>query len=345
MSSQKALYLLGVNDRFEVRVKSIPEPGPGEVLVEVHAAGLNPVDWKVRAQGIIVKTYPAILGLDGAGVVKRLGAGVTNFEVGDRIAFHGSFGERAVFQQYTVADADVAVKISQNLTFDEAATLPVAVETAAFGLYNRKGSGGIELAAPWIVDGRGKYAGEPILVVGGASAVGQQAIQFAKLSGFGPIITTGSVHNSAFLKSLGATHVLDRNSPLSELSRSIAAITSAPLKVAYDAISSPETQNAAYAALAPGGQLVHVLFDKIDDSIRTPDKYSTLAHGNSHAPEQREIARSLYANLTRLLEAGDIKPNNVQVLPDGLAGIPDGLETLKQGVSAVKLVAHPQETV
>lgn len=136
-------------------------------------------------------------------------------------------------------------------------------------------------------------------------------IQFAKVSGFSPIIATGSLHNEAFIKSLGATHVIDRDAPLSELSDTIKAITGKPIKVAYDTISYPETQNAAYDVLAPGGKLVHVLFNALNKDRLTPDKETVHVYGNVYPPEQREVGRILYANLTSLLETGDIKVTSI----------------------------------
>ncbi|EKM58608.1 uncharacterized protein PHACADRAFT_253070 [Phanerochaete carnosa HHB-10118-sp] len=188
-------------------------------------------------------------------------------------------------------------------------------------------------------------------------------IQFAKLSGFSPIIVTASKQNEAYLKSLGATHVIDRNIPLADLPASVKAVTKKPIKVSYDAISEPETQNATYDVLAPGGGgHCYVLPEAIDKDKIKSDKEITRPYGNVHAPSTRDIGRSLYAKLTGLIEAGDIKvwsyvhvvltgtnltlqPNNVEVLPNGLAGIPEGLEKLRKGVSALKLVARPQETI
>ena len=133
------------------------------------------------------------------------------------------------------------------------------------------------------------------------------AIQFAKLSGFSPIITTASGSNEDYLKSLGATHVIDRSVPLSELPEAVKAITSEPVKVAYDAISHADTQNAAYDSLAPGGQLVIVLDDAVEKSKITADKTMQYVVGNVQVEQQRELGKSLYANLTGLLAAGDIK--------------------------------------
>lgn len=344
MSTQKALYLLEPKGKFAVQERDVQEPGPGEVLVEIHATALNPVDWKIQAFDFFIKDYPAVLGTDAAGIVKKVGAGVTNVAVGDKVLHQGYFdNRRATFQQYTVVPAEIVAKIPPNLSFDQASTIPLTLATAALGLYNTKPAG-LGLAAPWEADGRGKYAGEPIIVIGGSSAVGQHAIQLAKLSGFSPIITTASLHNEAYLKSIGATHVVDRSAPLSQLAATVRGITARPVKVAYDAISYADTQNAVYDLLAPGGQLVITLAEAVDKDKITPEKEIVHVFGNVHVPEQRAVGKSLYAKLTGLLEAGDIKPNNVEVLPDGLAGIPAGLEKLSKGVSALKLVARPQET-
>lgn len=84
-TQQKALFLLEAGGRSVVGETSIPEPGPGEVLVQIHATALNPVDWKIRDSGRFVREWPTILGSDSSGVVAKVGEGVTNFTVGDRV--------------------------------------------------------------------------------------------------------------------------------------------------------------------------------------------------------------------------------------------------------------------
>lgn len=137
------------------------------------------------------------------------------------------------------------------------------------------------------------------------------AIQLLKLSGFSHIITTASLSNEAYIKSLGATHVIDRKLPLSELSQKVKEITSTPITVAYDAISGAETQAAAYEHLAPGGGLVLVLANAIDKSKITPDKYVTHVFGSVQHPFWRDTGVSLYSKLTQLLESGEIKVSHV----------------------------------
>ncbi|KAI0783889.1 GroES-like protein [Irpex lacteus] len=344
MSTHKALVVLEKGGEYVVRDIPTPKPGPGELLVEVKATALNPVDWKVHDHGYFISEWPAILGSDAAGVVKEIGEGVTGFAVGDRVIHQGFFtNAKATHQQYSIVPAEIAAKLPSNLSFEEGSTLPLVAITAVYGFYSGKVSTGdllgAELTAPWEEGGRGKYAGQPIVIVGGSSGVGQQAIQFAKLSGFSPIITTASLKNADFLKSLGATHVVDRNA---DLASSVKAITSEPLKYVFDAIGLKQTQEAAYELVAPGGTLLVVLDVEIDEAKRDKSKRTARIWGTSHDPRQNAVAVSFYKNFTKLLESGDIKPNRVEIVPNGLAGIPDALEKLKaDAVSAAKLVAQP----
>ncbi len=85
MSTHKALVVLEKGGEYVVRDIPTPKPGPGELLVDVKATALNPVDWKVHDHGYFISEWPAILGSDAAGVVKEIGEGVTGFAVGDRV--------------------------------------------------------------------------------------------------------------------------------------------------------------------------------------------------------------------------------------------------------------------
>ena len=86
-SQQKVLYLTKKNGPFEVHTADVPKPGPGQLLIKVEAAGLNPVDWKIQLYGLFSDTmeFPSILGSDAAGTVEELGEGVTGFTKGDRV--------------------------------------------------------------------------------------------------------------------------------------------------------------------------------------------------------------------------------------------------------------------
>lgn len=85
MSTHKALFLLEKQGDYAVKDVPTPKPGPGELLVEIEATGLNPADWKIHDYGVFITEYPAVLGTDAAGIVKEIGEGVTGFAPGDRV--------------------------------------------------------------------------------------------------------------------------------------------------------------------------------------------------------------------------------------------------------------------
>ncbi|KIP04257.1 hypothetical protein PHLGIDRAFT_129607 [Phlebiopsis gigantea 11061_1 CR5-6] len=341
VAQQKALFLLEPHGNFAVKDTSIPEPGPHEVLVEIHAAGLNPIDWKIQAFNMFIQEYPAILGCDAAGIVKKVGEGVKIVSVGDRVVHSGAFTNvRGTFQQYTIVPDDIVAKIPDNITFDQAATIPSAAATAVLAYYNQPAMpfGGLGLTAPWD-GGRGKYAGEPIVIVGGSSAVGQ----YGGSSAVSPIIASASLRNEAHLKSLGATHIVDRNA---HLASAVRAITPKPVKYVFDSISLKDTQEAAYEALAPGGVLLTTLELEVDKSKISSEKRTTMVFGEVHASVNRALGQTFYKHFTEMIAVGELKPNNVELLPNGLAGVPEGLERLKgDKVSAAKLIARPKDTV
>ncbi|RPD59715.1 GroES-like protein [Lentinus tigrinus ALCF2SS1-6] len=352
MSTQKALYVPSKQAPFQLGDAPIYTPGPKEVLVKIISIALNPVDWKIHTYGIFDELkYPAILGSDIAGIVEEVGAEVSKFTKGDRVLFQGWFGDNryAGFQQYTLAEAELVAKIPENISFDQAASVPVALVAVIIPNFNHNLAGKTaNFTAPWEEGGKTKYAGKPAFIVGGSSSVGQYAIQVAKYSGYSPIITTASLHNEALLKSLGATAVVDRKLPASAIITEVQKLASnIPIEYVFDAISLPDTQSLAYDVLAPGGTLLIVLFEKIPAEKKKAGDNKRIVHGlgSGRVPENREVGVQLFSRLTEWLETGIIVPNQVEVLPNGLAGIPDGLERLKQDkVSGRKLVAHPQDT-
>ena len=215
------------------------------------------------------------------------------------------------------------------MTFDQAASISVTLTTAAVGLYHsRKDGYGAGLLPPWEAGGRGKYAGQAIVIFGGASSVGQFgqccglledactdssiAIQFARLSGFSPIITTASLHNTALLESLGATHILSRSLSFSELATEIKFILAgAALHTVYDAVSSQETQQLGWDLLSSGGTIAVVLPPDVGLVRRGEDegeRAKQVAHvwNQPQVPRNREFARKLFAALEALLANGDI---------------------------------------
>ncbi|KAF8972287.1 chaperonin 10-like protein [Flammula alnicola] len=325
-STQKALLLDKKFGSFALGEIEVNKPGPGEILIKVQAAALNPVDWKIQKYGVLVEEFPAVLGSDIAGDVEDIGEGVTDFTKGDRVFGQGQFTkDGGGFQQYVVCLAATTSKIPPNFSYDNVFTLPMALTTAYVGIYSE--TLGLAISPPTSEETQGKYTGIPFVVLGGSGSVGQMAIQLAKLSGFSPIITTASQKHADFLKSLGASHVLDRSLPAASL-------------YVYDSISSEDTQRVGLDLLSPGGQLTLVL-----PSVVKPTEDKRLAQAFAGLRVESNIQLLETFIMIKSLDFWKMASSRVEVLPDGLAGISEGLARLEADqVSRLKLVAHPQES-
>ena len=165
---------------------------PQHILIRLQAAGINPVDTKLRRGGTFYpEQLPAILGCDGAGVVEQVGSEVSRFQVGDEVYFcHGGLGKKGTgnYAQYAVVDERFVAKKPQSLSFAEAAAAPLVLITAWEALYDR---GRLE-------------AGRRVLVHAGAGGVGHVAIQLAKLKGAEVCTTVSTPEKAQFVKDLGA---------------------------------------------------------------------------------------------------------------------------------------------
>jgi len=352
-AQQKALRLQSHAGPYAVDTVAIPSLAPGEVLVRVEAAALNPSDWKTRftEYSFVLRLggkYPAKQGGDIAGTVARLGEGVTTLAVGDKVFHQGFYSDKlAGFQHYTAVAANLVAKLPDNLTLDQAATIPLALVTAIVGFYQAKYpvGGGAALTPFWKDGGRGKYAGQPVLIYGGSSAVGQYAIQAAKLSGFSPIITTVSPKHNVLVASLGATHAVDRDLSPAALTDAIRAVTK-DIRLVYDAISDVDTMNHGYDVLAPGGTLVIVLKDQVDEAKKTEYKVIINTYGSPHFGEgNMELGMEVYKHVYEWFQSGELKPTEAEYVPGGLDAVAREQERLRAGtVGARKLIVHPQET-
>ncbi|KAI0702756.1 GroES-like protein [Earliella scabrosa] len=335
---------------------TIPTPAPGELLVRIYAAGLNPSDWKLQffgqLTGMMQEQYPLTLGVEGAGIIEGVASDVAGFSKGDRVVFQGRVAEtyfEGTFRRYHIIPAYLAAKIPDNITFEQGATILAALPTVAIPLYSHKPEAvSLRLSPPWESEGLGKYVGKTAFVPGGASQVGLYALQFLRLSGFSPIITTASAHNFELVKLYGATHVLDRKLPAEKLIGEIMAITGGPVDLVYDAVSEEETLIISVAVLRRGGQIAYVAhfregFLKLFGAPK--GLQSAAAQGSLLYERNRGSIAGLLDKLSDLLREGVIKPTPFEVLPGGLHAVKRGLERLKNNeVSGVKLVVCPDDT-
>lgn len=194
----QAIVMTAVGTPEVLALQDIREPtitDANQIKVKLHAAGVNPVDTKIRRNGVFyTNPLPTILGCDGAGEIVAVGTEVSRFNVGDKVWFcHGGLGREAGnYTEYTVLDQRWASNMPSTLSFAEAAALPLVLITAWGALFDR---GGLQ-------------AGQTVLIHAGAGGVGHVAIQLAKLKGARVITTVSSEEKAAFVKTLGADEVL-----------------------------------------------------------------------------------------------------------------------------------------
>ncbi|MEY3289110.1 MAG: hypothetical protein RLZZ419_1352 [Pseudomonadota bacterium] len=197
----KAILMTAVGEPDVLKYQDIPEPeilAPTQIKVKLQAAGVNPIDTKVRYNGLFFdQPLPAVLGCDGAGIVVETGTAVSQFKIGDKVwFFHGGLGrEQGNYAQYTVLDQRWVSLSPKTFSFIEAAAAPLVLITAWGALFDR---GGLQ-------------AGQTVLIQGGAGGVGHVAIQLAKLKGATVITTVSSKQKADFVKNLGADEAIIYN--------------------------------------------------------------------------------------------------------------------------------------
>ncbi|WP_193050405.1 zinc-binding dehydrogenase [Pseudoalteromonas undina] len=190
----RSIALIEPNEDINLSDTQLPVPQctGNELLVKVEYVGLNPVDAQFAKSGFCLWKYPHVLGLDAVGVVVKAGKGVFP-GVGERVMWHASIGEQGVLSEYAKVPNYAVSIIPQQLASDKAATLPCAGMAALISL-----------------DKLAVTEGDTLFVEGGAGAVGQFAIQFAKQRG-ADVFTTASKRNHKLVKQLGVDVVFDYN--------------------------------------------------------------------------------------------------------------------------------------
>lgn len=221
--SNTAAWLTAPKARpFEVKPAPLGVPTGNQILIKTRAIAINPIDVKIQ-QGVPYPTkFPAVLGQDVAGEVVALGPNVTRFKEGDRVTgcaagFITGRNEEKAFQAYTLLESNVACNIPNSMSFEQAVVFPLGLCTAAAALF---GTDFLNLRLP--TEPRQEPTGKVLLVWGGASSVGLNAIQLAVAAGY-EVVTTCSPKNFEYVKTFGSTHVFDYNSPsvMSDLVRAV----------------------------------------------------------------------------------------------------------------------------
>ncbi|MDE2487376.1 MAG: NADP-dependent oxidoreductase [Alphaproteobacteria bacterium] len=276
------IHQFGGPDKLHLEELPTPKPNPGEVLVRILAASVNPVDYKIRNGGYLPDdALPLTLGRDIAGIVELVGEDVEGFSPGDAVYAmldrnHGGYAE-------FVAEAAVNCAIKPAaIDFIQAAAVPLAGLTAWQGIFDH---GGLK-------------AGQKVLIHGGAGGVGHFAVQFAAARG-AQVIATCSGEDMAFVRRLGASEVIDYHKERFE-------DRVHDVDVVFDLVAG-ETQDRSWKVLKDGGALISTL--KEPDQARARERHVRACHYMAH-PDGGELAE-----IGRLIDAGKVIPNVDRVFP------------------------------
>jgi len=234
----RALVLSGYGGPEHTALADVPQPSPrvGEILVRVHAAGLNPVDFKTRAGNLkVIRNYPLpiVMGNELSGVVEAVGPGVKRFARNDRVFARVDKDNLGAFAEFAVVHEDHAARMPVSLDFPAAAAVPLAALTALQALRDE-----LHLSA-----------GQRVFIPGGAGGVGTFAIQLAKHFG-AHVATTASPRGEALVKRLGADVVIDYTRERFEDKLS-------DYDCAFDLVGG-DTLARVWLMLKPGGRVVSI---------------------------------------------------------------------------------------
>lgn len=272
----------------------IPEPGPREVRVFVHAAGVNPADRQVRAgrRSRLEKPFTLTLGCEVSGVVEKLGLGVTEFAVGDQV--YGRLVQLGGYAEYAIEAAGNLGRKPAFLDHVPAAALPVALLTAWDALFE---VGGL-------------VAGQTVLIHAAAGGVGHIAVQLAKWRG-AQVIGTASAGNAAFLRNLGVDELIDyRTTAFESVVREVDVVVDAIPREADDAtdVLALETMARSWAVLKDGGIQVSICANPLPG----PDAAKRGLRG-AHADAQSD--NDVLNQFAGLVDAGKLRPDVGTILP------------------------------
>jgi NADPH:quinone reductase-like Zn-dependent oxidoreductase len=262
-----------------------PQVNPDDVLIKVHAAAINPVDWKIREgylRGFIDYELPVTLGWDVSGVVEEVGGAVTDLRVGDEVYSRPDITRDGAYAEYIAVRASEAAPKPRSLDHVQAASVPLAALTAWAALF----------------DTADLQPGQTVLIHAAAGGVGSFAVQLAKWKG-ARVIGTASAANHGLLRELGADELIDYTAArFEEVARGV--------DVVLDTIGG-DTLERSWGVLRPGGVLVSV--------VAQPDEATAAQHGVRGASIFIQPDKSRLVKLAELIDAGHVRPEVSAVLP------------------------------
>ena len=306
----KAVVIEAYGGVTELKEKVVEKPIllDNQVLVEVKAASVNPIDWKLR-EGYLKERYdfdfPIILGWDVAGIVTEVGKHVQDFQVGDRVFARPELTRYGTYAEYTIVDELLLARIPDNISFEEAASVPLAGLTAYQALFDV-----LEI-----------MEGQKVLIHAGAGGVGTYAIQLAKLKG-AYVATTASKKNHGYLTSLGADQCIDYKSESFE-----------QILNEYDAVFDTvggETLSNSMKVLRKGGKIVSI--------VEPPSEQEAQRYGIREEYHWLIPRGDQLQELASLMEQGRLKPAQLETFPFSENGVRNAQELSESGHTKGKIV-------
>lgn len=245
------IHAFGGPERLHPDDLPVPRPGPGEIRIRVVAAGVNPVDWKIREgllQDLFPHRFPLIPGWDAAGLVDELGPGATRFKRGDRVWTYARKPEihGGTYAEFVVVPETSAARMPAGVLYEEAAAVPLAGLTARQALFRVAG-----LAS-----------GETALVLGGSGGVGHLAVQLARDAG-ATVLATAGPHNQGFLSEAGVHVAVDYTRE--DVVEAVRRVKAGGADVVLDCVGG-DTGRRGLAAVRDGGRFVSIV-DEPDAAI------------------------------------------------------------------------------
>ncbi|KAL3433425.1 chaperonin 10-like protein [Aspergillus tetrazonus] len=319
---------------FQVKEAPSYTPDENEILVKNHAVAINPVDGSLQSKAWWPMNYPTILGQDVAGEVVQVGPNVARFQPGDRVVGHavGMATKRLqdnAFQAYTILQTNMASQLPNEISYEDAAVLPLGLSTAASGLFQDEF---LHLQLP--AEPRRPATGKVLLVWGGAGSVGSNAIQLGVAAGY-EVFTTASPKNFDYVKKLGASQVFDYHSAT----------------VAQDLVAALQGKTVAGAMDCIGFAATPLTVEVVSKSQGV--KFVSTVKGGFQAPEgvtvksvfgttikDNQVGKAIYEDyLPKALKAGTFIPAPVALVAGkGLESVQAAVDLQAQGTSAQKVV-------
>lgn len=334
--SNQAAYLDGKGQTLRVADAELPKPNADEVIIKNHAIAINPVDWKVQDSGMFIQKWPVVLGCDVSGEIHDIGSNVKNFKKGDRVTAHCTSlatqdPRNGAFQLYSATPAAITAKIPETTSYSEAVVIPLALDTAAAGLYGSRQDGFMGLEKPTLTP---TQSGKTLVVYGASSSVGALVIQLAVASGV-YVIAVASERNHEFCRTLGASETFDYKSSsiVDDVHKAVKASEPRNFIGVYDTISNADSYKITVPIMekAGAGNLAVTLPGpkSVPEAVKVGNVFGITPV--THPVWESYVPEALQQGKLRCV------PEPL-VVGKGLENVQKGCDKNKEGVSAKKVV-------